>query len=283
MVTVGVRVHSQESAATMEAAVTIRDVSIKYRRPGARTVHAVDSVTLDIRQNEKLVILGPSGCGKSTLLAAMAGFIPISGGRIEVSSRAVLKPSLDRVMVFQELNQLLPWRTVAENIDFALRRRWPNMGKADRAERTQHYVDLAALTPQRDQFPHTLSGGQKQRVAIARSFAVQPKILLMDEPFGALDAITREAMQKQLNYLWQEQKSTIVFVTHDVEEATRLGHRILVMTAGPGRIKEIVDNSDVLDADSPSLRASRARALRELLSPSSNPMQRSADSEGHRQ
>ena len=240
-------------------------MTISYRRPDSATVVAVRSVSFDVHDNEKLVMLGPSGCGKSTLLSAVAGFLPISGGTITVDGAPVSRPSLDRIMVFQDLNQLLPWKSVTENVEFALKRRWPRLGRSARREQAMHYVELAGLGPQRDQFPHTLSGGQKQRVAIARSFAVKPKILLMDEPFGALDAITREHMQAQLNRLWEDERTTVLFVTHDVDEAVRLGHRVLVMTGGPGRTRALIDNTDATSCDDAALRARRADELRELL------------------
>ncbi|WP_147274882.1 ABC transporter ATP-binding protein [Ferruginivarius sediminum] len=231
-----------------ETLLSVRDATIQFPAPKGRkgaVVTAVKNVSIDIRRAEKFVILGPSGCGKSTLLTAMGGFIPLSGGAIELEGRPVRKPSMQTVMVFQDFFQLLPWKTVRANVEFALRQRWPRMPRGERRERAEHFVDLVGLSPQLNQYPHTLSGGQKQRCAIARAFSVSPEVLLMDEPFGALDAINRERMQGELNRIWEEGRPTIVFVTHDVTEAVHLGHRIMVMTEGPGQIRRLLDNPHV--------------------------------------
>ncbi len=223
-------------------------VSIAF--PGSRgrgRVVAVEDVSFSIRRGEKFVILGPSGCGKSTLLTAIGGFIPVAGGEISVDGKVVKRPSMNRVLVFQDFGQLLPWRTVTANVAWALGKRWPKMPAAERRTRAREYVQLVGLGPQAEQYPSTLSGGQKQRCAIARAFAVQPEILLMDEPFGALDAINRERMQSELNAVWaaQSERVTIAFVTHDVNEAVHLGHRIMVMSRGPGRLRALIDNPSV--------------------------------------
>lgn len=227
--------------------VSIRDVSIVFQSPSKKSIVAVDSVSTEIRKGEKFVLLGPSGCGKSTLLTAMAGFIPVTSGSIEINGRRILKPAMKNILVFQDFGQLFPWRTVQGNVEWGLRRRWPSKSSAEISERARHYVELVGLGRQATQYPNTLSGGQKQRVAIARAFAVAPDILLMDEPFGALDAINRERMQDELNRIWEtaEPRTTVVFVTHDVNEAVHLGHRIMVMTRGPGRVRAIVENKHV--------------------------------------
>ncbi|MEI6724505.1 MAG: ATP-binding cassette domain-containing protein, partial [Betaproteobacteria bacterium] len=149
-----------------------------------------------------------------------------------------------RVLLFQDFGQLLPWRSVVGNVEWAMAKRWPSMKQGERRQRALHYVELVGLGPQAEQYPNTLSGGQKQRCAIARAFAVQPEILLMDEPFGALDAINRERMQYELNKVWASEKErvTIAFVTHDVNEAVHLGHRVMVMSRGPGRLRAMIDN-----------------------------------------
>lgn len=235
-------------AAEAGTQVEIDQVSIEFRRSrGRSSVVAVQDVSVKIRNGEKFVILGPSGCGKSTLLTAMGGFIPVSSGQIRVGGEVVRKPSMKRILVFQDFGQLLPWRTVVGNVAWAVRNRWPKLRDAEALERARHYVDLVGLAAQAQQFPNTLSGGQKQRCAIARAFAVKPEILLMDEPFGALDAINREKMQFELNQLWgaEGEKTTIAFVTHDVNEAVHLGHRIMVMSRGPGRLRALVDNPSV--------------------------------------
>ena len=231
-----------------EDLVVLDRVSIEF--PGARgrgSVVAVADVSLSIRRGEKFVLLGPSGCGKSTLLTAIGGFIPVSAGEIRVHGKAVKGPSMNRVLVFQDFGQLLPWRTVAANVEWAVGKRWPEMAATERRARTMQYVELVGLGPQAEQYPNTLSGGQKQRCAIARAFAVQPEMLLMDEPFGALDAINRERMQFELNRVWaaESERVTIAFVTHDVNEAVHLGHRVMVMSRGPGRLRALIDNPSV--------------------------------------
>lgn len=230
-----------------EVVVAISNVTIAYGERTARRIVAVEDVSVDVRRGEKFVLLGPSGCGKSTLLTAVAGFMPVSAGRIDVSGRAVRGPAMDRILVFQDFGQLFPWRTVLGNVEWALRRRWPGWDGRAVTTRARHFVDLVGLARQAGQFPNTLSGGQKQRCAIARAFAVSPEILLMDEPFGALDAINRERMQSELNRLWSEAepKVTVMFVTHDVNEAVHLGHRVMVMSPGPGRVRAVIDNPHV--------------------------------------
>jgi NitT/TauT family transport system ATP-binding protein len=232
---------------TEKPAVAIKDVTIAFQSWSRSTVVAVDSVSLDIPKGEKFILLGPSGCGKSTLLAAIAGFIPVTRGSIEINGHAVRHPSISRILVFQDFGQLFPWRTVVGNVEWAIRRRWPKMSTTEVRERASHFIDLVGLSNQSRQFPNTLSGGQKQRCAIARAFAVSPDILLMDEPFGALDAINRERMQGELNRLWSEadSRNTVVFVTHDVNEAVHLGHKIMVMSRGPGRLRALLDNPHV--------------------------------------
>lgn len=268
------RAVSQSRASTQlsppgEAVVEIEDVCIDYVvGPGKRhTIRAVEDVSISIRRGEKLIILGPSGCGKSTLLMALGGFLPLSKGVIKVNGRPVSRPSMERIMVFQDFNQLLPWMTVLENIQWGIRKRRPHMKQDEVARLGRRQLELVGLERQADQYPNTLSGGQKQRCAIARSFAASPEILLMDEPFGALDAINRERMQQELNKIWSEQDTptTIAFVTHDVYEAVLLGHRIMVMTSGPGRVRSVVDNPAVgRPADDPDVMRLCAD-LRELL------------------
>lgn len=260
-----------QAAAGVAAAgdmVAVDHVSIEF--PGSRRrgrVVAVEDVSVSIRRGEKFVILGPSGCGKSTLLTAIGGFLPLSGGEIRVDGKRVIGPSMQRVLVFQDFGQLLPWRTAVANVEWALGKRWPKMPAAERHERAMHYIQLVGLGQQADQYPNTLSGGQKQRCAIARAFAVKPAILLMDEPFGALDAINRERMQVELNRVWdaEAEKTTIAFVTHDVNEAVHLGHRIMVMSRGPGRLRALVDNPSVGSPPHDTAALRLVEELRELL------------------
>jgi NitT/TauT family transport system ATP-binding protein len=259
--------HSRLSVPAVNQ-VEIDKVSIKFPKPRGRgTVVAVEEVTVSIRKGEKFVILGPSGCGKSTLLTAMGGFIPVTGGEIRVAGEAVRKPTMSRILVFQDFGQLLPWRTVTGNVVWGIKNRWPKMAKAEVDGRARHYIELVGLGTQAEQYPNTLSGGQKQRCAIARAFAVKPEILLMDEPFGALDAINRERMQFELNRLWdaEAEKVTIAFVTHDVNEAVHLGHRIMVMSRGPGRLRQLVDNPNVGSPPHDANALKLVEDLRELL------------------
>ena len=243
--------------------LTVSNLVIEYPRGHTRTrvTRAVEDVSFTVGANEKLVIVGPSGCGKSTLLTAIAGFLPITGGSIAIDERPVKAPGMDRVMVFQDLNQFLPWHTVQGNVEWAIRRKWPHMDRGDVRTLARKYVDLVGLSEKADTFPHVLSGGQRQRVAIARSFAVEPSILLLDEPFGALDAITREQMQDQLNAVWREAGTSILFVTHDVDEALALGHRILVMSSNPGRVAAMLENVNTGDPDERRMLSERIRAV----------------------
>jgi NitT/TauT family transport system ATP-binding protein len=210
-------------------------VSLEYRSKD-RVVRATHQVSFDVYGADRFVLLGPSGCGKSTLLKAVAGFIEPVGGSIALDGEPVRGPGPDRVVVFQEFDQLPPWKTVVENIAFPLRvaNRLP---RAEARERALHYLDKVGLAAFADAYPHTLSGGMKQRVAIARALAMQPRVLLMDEPFAALDALTRRKMQEELLQLWEEVKFTLLFVTHSIEEALIVGNRILLLSPHPGRVR----------------------------------------------
>ena len=238
-------------------------LSIRYDTEDRRVL-AVDEVSFDVRRGEKFILLGPSGCGKSTLLKAIAGFIPPLRGTIELDGRAVREPGPDRVVVFQEFDQLLPWKTVVGNVTYALSASRACTKKEIRP-RAERFVNMVGLDAFKTAYPHTLSGGMKQRVAIARSLALDPSILLMDEPFASLDALTRSRMQHELNRIWNQTGKTIIFVTHSIQEAVILGHQILVMTPGPGRVKALLDNPNVgCDLDSPAMVSLQAE-IRELL------------------
>lgn len=204
---------------------------------GAREMVALGGIDLSIRAGEFVCLLGPSGCGKSTLLNAIAGFAPPTAGRISVDGAPVRGPAPDRGMVFQEY-ALFPWMTVAKNVAFGLEIK--GMKRDEIEARTRTLLDTLSLTEFRDRYPKDLSGGMRQRVAIARVLALDPPILLMDEPFGALDALTRRTLQDELLRLWQETAKTIVFVTHSIEESIYLADRIVVMTYRPGTIKAVV-------------------------------------------
>jgi NitT/TauT family transport system ATP-binding protein len=203
-------------------------------------VVAIDNIDLQVRQDEFVSIVGPSGCGKSTLLYLLGGFMDLSGGQILVDGKAVKEPGPDRGIVFQHF-ALFPWKTVLGNVEYGLAER--GVGKAERREIAQSYIDMVKLTGFENSFPNRLSGGMQQRVALARTLACDPDILLMDEPFGALDAQTRHILQEELLEIWSERKKTVLFVTHDVREAVILAERCVVITARPGRIKAEIDTS----------------------------------------
>jgi len=220
------------------AQIVIDKVNHTYRPPRGKAVLALADVSLEVRPREFLAILGPSGCGKSTLLYLVGGFLPIEAGRILVEGKAVAAPGPDRGIVFQHF-ALFPWKTVRGNILYGLELQ--GLPRAEREKRAQAFVDLVGLKGFEDSYPSQLSGGMKQRTAIARTLAFDPSILLMDEPFGALDAQTRALMQTELLSIWQRTPKTVIFVTHDVQEAVYLADRVAVMSARPGRIKAIVD------------------------------------------
>jgi NitT/TauT family transport system ATP-binding protein len=199
---------------------------------------ALDDLDLDIAAGEFVTIVGPSGCGKSTVLDLVAGLAEPSSGRLSIDGVPITGPGLDRSVVFQQYT-LLPWRTAAANIEFALEAKG-GMTKKQRAEQARVYLELVGLTEFANRYPHELSGGMKQRVAIARSLSYEPQVLLMDEPFGALDAQTRERLQEELLSIWRRTGTTVIFITHDIDEAVFLGQRVAVMSARPGRIKEVV-------------------------------------------
>jgi NitT/TauT family transport system ATP-binding protein len=218
--------------------IVVDRVSHMYRPPSGRPVLALDDISLDIRRREFIALLGPSGCGKSTLLYLIGGFLPIEQGRIMVEDKAVASPGPDRGIVFQHF-ALFPWKTVRSNVLYGLERM--RLPRKEREERAQGFIDLVGLTGFEDSYPTQLSGGMKQRAAIARTLALDPNILLMDEPFGALDSQTRSLMQAELLNIWQRSPKTVIFVTHDVQEAVYLADRVAVMSARPGRIKAIID------------------------------------------
>ena len=218
--------------------IVIDGVSHIYRPPRGRAVLALDHVALEVGNREFVALLGPSGCGKSTLLYLIGGFLPVETGAIRIDGKPVAGPGPDRGIVFQHF-ALFPWKTVRGNILYGLERQ--GMAKAERERRAKDFIELVGLTGFEDSYPSQLSGGMKQRTAIARTLAFDPKILLMDEPFGALDAQTRGLMQSELLRIWRRTPKTVIFVTHDVQEAVYLADRVAVMSARPGRIKTIVD------------------------------------------
>jgi nitrate ABC transporter ATP-binding subunit len=227
----------QQRATTRNAAdVSIRIDGVEVRFGEHLALACVD---LDIRDGEFVCLLGPSGCGKTTLLNAIAGFVEPSAGVIEVDGRGVEAPGPDRGVVFQEY-ALFPWWTVERNIQYGPRLRGTRGSELKSI--SDRYCRLVGLEGSAGRYPHQLSGGMRQRVAIARALANDPKILLMDEPFGALDAMTRQTLQEELLKIWEAERRTIVFITHSIAEAVFLADRVVVMTAHPGRIKQVIDN-----------------------------------------
>jgi NitT/TauT family transport system ATP-binding protein len=230
------------------AHIVIDRIGHTYRPARGRPVRALDRVSLSVRDREFLALLGPSGCGKSTLLYLVGGFLPVEEGAITVEARPVAGPGPDRGIVFQHF-ALFPWKTVMQNVLYGLEKQ--GLPREERLRRARDHIDLVGLSGFEDSYPSQLSGGMKQRAAIARTLAIDPRVLLMDEPFGALDAQTRSLMQGELLRIWQRSRKTVIFVTHDVHEAVFLAERIAVMSARPGHIKEIVEAH--FDRDDPEL------------------------------
>jgi NitT/TauT family transport system ATP-binding protein len=243
-----------------QSAVSIRNVSMSF--PGKHSGEQIDvleNVSAEVAHGEFVCLVGPSGCGKSTLLSIVAGFLDASSGEVLVDGEPVIGPDARRIFVFQE-NGVFPWLNVRENIGFGLRK----LGEAERKETIARYVEMVGLNAFEDSYPRELSGGMRQRVEIARALAANPDIIYMDEPFGALDFLTRMKMRTDLVRIWQSEKKTILFVTHDIEEAVQLSDRILVMSQRPATIQEIVDVDlpRPRDLDSPGYLQKRDRIFR---------------------
>lgn len=230
------------SATMREPVLSVRNVTLEYRTPG-RVVRATQNVSFDAWQGDRFILLGASGCGKSTLLKAVGGFIRPVSGQILLDGEPVRGPGPERMVVFQEFDQLPPWKTVRENVAFPLRASG-RLGRKEAVERAEHYLEKVGLSRFADAHPHMLSGGMKQRVAIARALAMEPRILLMDEPFAALDALTRRRMQEELLELWDEVRFTLLFVTHSIEEALVIGNRIALLSPHPGRMRAEINSHD---------------------------------------
>jgi len=221
--------------------VEVRGVTLQYKTSD-HLVTATYRVDFNVLRSDRFVLLGPSGCGKSTLLKAIGGYMLPTEGSIRLNGREVTRPGPDRMMVFQEFDQLLPWKTVLQNVLFPL----VTSGRYERAaarEKALSLIEKVNLANFADSYPHTLSGGMKQRVAIARGMAMEPDVLLMDEPFAALDALTRVRMQDELLALWDEIKFTVIFVTHSIPEAVKIGNRILLLTPHPGQVKAEINSA----------------------------------------
>ena len=243
--------------------LSFRKVGKTFPQSDKKELVAIQDFDLDVEEGEFVCLLGPSGCGKTTLLRMVAGLEGISSGTIELNGKAIAEPGSDRGMVFQDFG-LFPWRNVQRNIEFGLEVR--GVSVEERAKTAQKYVELVGLKGFEKAHPKKLSGGMKQRVGIARALANDPAVLLMDEPFGALDAQTRNQMQMELLRIWKETKKTVLFVTHSVDEAVFLADRIVVMTARPGSIKDLwdIDLSRPRDRASSDFIALRREILDEL-------------------
>ncbi|MER7857648.1 ABC transporter ATP-binding protein [Amycolatopsis japonica] len=233
----------------MTAKISLRSVTKTF---GALT--ALDDVSLDIEDGTFLSLVGPSGSGKSTLLDLLGGLAKPTSGEVLIDGKPVTGPGLDRGVVFQQY-ALFPWRTARANVEFGLE--GGTLNKRQRAERAREFLDLVGLSGFEDHLPHQLSGGMKQRVAIARSLAYDPDVLLMDEPYAALDSQTRELLQEELRRIWKRTGKTIVFITHSIEEAVYLGQKVAVLTSRPGRLKDVVD-IDLGDRANDDLRSAPA-------------------------
>jgi NitT/TauT family transport system ATP-binding protein len=214
--------------------VSLREISLSYKTTSGQRLLALDHIDLKVNSGEFVCIVGPSGCGKSTLLHLIAGLQPPTSGSVLVDDNRVEGPGTDRILIFQDLG-LFPWLKVGENVEFGMKMK--GMSKAERREKTEHYLRLVHLSQFKDSYTHQLSGGMRQRVALARALATEPDVLLMDEPFAALDAQTRDLLHDELERIWAETGRTIIFVTHNVREAVRLGDRVVLLTFRPGRIK----------------------------------------------
>jgi len=220
------------AAAARERKIWLNRVSREFPNGSGKT-RALQNIELEVRAGEFVCIVGPSGCGKSTLLHLIAGLDQPSEGEIWLEGRRIEGPGSDRILIFQELG-LFPWLTVRQNVEFGMRMK--KLSRRERQERARHYLRVVHLSHFEDSYLHQLSGGMKQRVALARALAIQPDVLLMDEPFAALDAQTRDLLHDELERIWSTTEQTILFVTHNVREAVRLGDRVLLLSYGPGRI-----------------------------------------------
>lgn len=251
-----------KQAAPPEALLRVNGVTLQYRTKD-HWVTATYRVSFDVLRSDRFILLGPSGCGKSTLLKAVGGFMQPVEGEIRLKGTCVRKPGPDRMMVFQEFDQLLPWKTVKENVMFALTSSGRLPAKLAE-ERAMHYIGKVNLLKFTNSYPHMLSGGMKQRVAIARGMAMEPDILLMDEPFAALDALTRRKMQDELLQLWEDTRFTVLFVTHSIAEAVKVGSRILLLSPHPGQVKAEV-NSVAPGPESAQHQQALERRIHEML------------------
>jgi|SRR5215470_7813199 len=228
-------VISMPSHGVRTAKVSLRDICLSYATNNRGRLVALEKINLEVRSGEFLCIVGPSGCGKSTLLHLIAGLHGPTSGEIRIDGAPIEGPSTSRILIFQELG-LFPWLTVAQNVEFGMHMK--GVSRVERREKSREYLRLVHLYQFRDSYVHQLSGGMRQRVALARALATEPDVLLMDEPFAALDAQTRDLLHDELERIWSETGRTIIFVTHNVREAVRLGDRVVLMTFRPGQVKQ---------------------------------------------
>src|SRR3954470_2949573 len=226
--------HAHTFPPTEVAKVGLSEVCLSYRTQTGERLLALDHINLEVRAGEFVCIVGPTGCGKSTLLHLIAGLNSQTSGQILVDGNPIQGPGTDRILIFQD-HGLFPWLTVGQNVEFGMKMK--GVPKAERHEKTQHYLRLVHLGKFENSYIHQLSGGMRQRVAIARALATEPDVLLMDEPFASLDAQTRDLLHDELERIWSQTGRTIIFVTHNVREAVRLGDRVVLLTFRPGRVK----------------------------------------------
>jgi len=238
--------HPPTRGVTTQPLLEVSSVTLRYKT-ASLAVTATERVSFTVNRADRFVLLGPSGCGKSTLLKAVGGYMEPSEGTITINGRRVTKPGPDRMMVFQEFDQLLAWKTVLQNVMFPLTNA-RGLSHREAEEKARFYLEKVSLTRACDSYPHTLSGGMKQRVAIARGMAMEPDILLMDEPFAALDALTRRQCQDELLQLWNDTQFTVLFVTHSIAEAIKISNRILLLSPHPGRVRAEVIDVDTVSA-----------------------------------
>jgi sulfonate transport system ATP-binding protein len=255
------------------ALLEVRGVTLQYKT-SEFLVTATYRVDFSVLESDRFVLLGPSGCGKSTLLKAVGGYMLPTEGDIRLKGQPVKGPGPDRMMVFQEFDQLLPWKTVKQNVLFPLLVSGRLSGRAAE-DKAMQYIEKVGLAKFRDSYPHTLSGGMKQRVAIARGMAMEPAILLMDEPFAALDALTRRRMQEELLELWDDTHFTVLFVTHSIEEAVRIGNRILLLSPHPGQVRAEINSAPRSAVPTEAARAVEAR-IHEMLFSEAPPEEKEA-------
>ncbi len=238
------------------AQLELKDISLSYRKRDGSAFLALDAINLEVERGELITVVGPSGCGKSSLLMLIAALQRATAGTVKLNGKPVVVPGPDRALVFQDF-ALLPWRTVLKNVELGLELK--RVAPAERKAVAQRNIAMVGLHDFESHFPHQLSGGMRQRVGIARALSVEPEVLLMDEPFGALDAQIRQLMAVELLKIWQRDKKTIVFITHDIDEAVFLADRVIVMSASPGRIV------DTILVDLPRPRSLNARNLPEFV------------------